>query len=177
MLCVVSVMHYCAFVTSERAYLVMPSDIRLGTDATSIKESTHFVLIMKNIGKHVASVRSFNVKISPLVNKKTFPEAPDYSDAVIQTTAPTPPGGENMVHLTPFYSPINMPVTNVELLKQINSGEVPLYIYGFVDYDTGYFSFGSGKTGFCFKYIPEQNRPNPTIIFQICENQKYTYVR
>jgi hypothetical protein len=51
---------------------------------------------------------------------------------------------------------------------------MPIQVYGFIDYKTGYNLWGKGSLGFCFNYV-HPSAGAPVGQFTTCDNPKYTY--
>jgi hypothetical protein len=59
------------------------------------------------------------------------------------------------------------------VIKGALDGSIPVRIYGFVRYYTGYSIFGPAELGYCFRYIPPNQRRAAK--FEVCDNPRYTY--
>ena len=54
-------------------------------------------------------------------------------------------------------------------------GEIPLWVYGKIEYETGYPGI-SGVTGFCYKFLPPAERIGPPDSFRVCDKRIYTHI-
>jgi hypothetical protein len=171
-----TVFQVLAFIHSERAYLII-SDIRfLHSEPTADPDGYDLVMIIKNIGKHVALISELEIKPAFFVIRKTLPEIPNYNIGTIEKVVPPiVPDKDVTVHIH-AKGVTNSTITDEERLRGVISGDIPVRVFGYVEYDIGYLSFSKGIIGFCFEYIPRGTRPDITT-FETCNDKNYTYIR
>jgi hypothetical protein len=168
-----------AYTQSERAYLIA-EDLKFVHGVPSTAEGGLTLdLTVRNVGRHIATITGGNV--SPLIHVQggKLPSIPQYlPNAITVTIPPLPP--ENIFNF-PFIVEKFTPLTGVvespkldAVVVGIVSGQMPIQVYGFIDYNTGYNLWGTGRIGFCFNYIHPSSLA-PAGQFITCDNPKYTY--
>jgi hypothetical protein len=170
-----SIMQVVSYVETERAYLSI-DDISLTLGEPSTDEGgLGFIMIIRNTGKHVAVIRQLNVQPSVFIVKKDLPEYPTYLEKqnIKTVIPPIAPQEQRFARLDHGKQEFGIPTEDV--VKGAKNGAIPLRVFGFIDYDTGYW-FPHGRIGYCFVYIPESKR-SPILVqrFAACDNPNYTY--
>ena len=49
--------------------------------------------------------------------------------------------------------PQSFAIPRADVIKGVLDGSIPIRIYGFVQYDTGYSVLGPSEVGYCFSYM------------------------
>jgi hypothetical protein len=117
--------------------------------------------------------KTLNVSVTNKRPPQILTDNPEYAKMTgSQAVAPIAPG-----IIYPFVfrgdsiNPGNtLPAATVD---GIINGTIGLFIFGFFQSESGYFSLWSPNTGFCFEYIPPALRS--TGAFEICRKEKYIY--
>jgi len=165
-----------SFIESERAFLIL-EDLRfLHVEPTSEPDGYDLILKVKNVGKHTAIVSEFDLRPGFFVIHKTLPDVPPYDGAKIDTLIP--PVGPDEIKTINAHAIVkpSKNISDADRLAGVLSGDVPLRVFGFIEYDIGYPSFRSGKLGFCQEYVPISRRKNGPP-FETCNHPAYTYTR
>src|SRR5579863_2304567 len=168
-----TIVQVLAYIESERAYLVIEDINFMRGEPSGDEGGLGLVMVIKNVGKHEAVVKELNVKSGVFIIQKQLPDYPNYvNEHPIRTVIPPIPPQEQR---TAFMSeaPQEFAIPREDVLKGVTSGNIPLRVFGFIDYGTGYWF--SGRVGFCFVYVPANKRlftNSPK--FQACDNPHYT---
>lgn len=169
-------MQVLAFVRSEQAYLVLVGEPYFLHGRPSAESGGFDLgLTFKNVGKHVAVITELNITPYSCVHQK-LPDTPKYlPQPATPVIPPIAPDAEttalaNVETFKPTVPSVQVPS---DLASQLSSGHRLLEIYGFVKYETGYWS--DSIVGFCFHYLPAQ--PQGQKQFKVCDNPNYTYSR
>lgn len=170
-----------AYMQSERAELFV-RDVHFANGEPGAQgHAFDLVMVMKNVGKHIATVTDINLSPVVHVQNKNLPETPNYPpQSLVKTAPPIPPDGEVTVNgiLGGFKSLREAPLlTDSERALGISSGKYPMDVLGYVKYNTGYSVFGPSEVGYCFHYVPPAERLPGQPQFRICDNPNYTYSR
>jgi hypothetical protein len=171
-----------AYIQSERAQLFV-RDVRFAHGEPNAAEGGFdVVVVIKNVGRHIATVTDLNVSPVLHIHAKELRETPNYpSQPLIRSAPPIPPDGEVTVNgkLAEFkaMAPDVELLSEPERIKAVLSGEIPTDVYGYISYNNGFSVFGPSVVGYCFHYIPPSTRLPGQSQFQICDNPNYTYAR
>ncbi len=180
-LAAMSIMQWVAFVESERAYLVVDrAKLLRGEEPQNVAGGFDVVLVVKNVGKHTARVTKHYISGSFHLLVKNMPDVPDYSAPSISFAIPplAPESERELAIAIAVMQP--PPALSIEqAVDGIKNGRIPSRLYGYFEYDIGYWSWRSGRVDFCFEYIPVSQRLplTPPEQFHICQNEKYTNTR
>jgi hypothetical protein len=168
-----------AFVESERAFLVVTGIHYVGGEPTSGPGGYNMLIIIKNVGKHVATDAHMIVTPGFFIVNKELAEEPTYDSAhsIVKVIPPITPFSDLILTATANVPDAPDPMTAEQRLSGVLHGDIPVRIWGLVEYNKGYPSWHSGQTGFCFEYIPADKRFSQQQRFQVCQKQKYTYTR
>jgi hypothetical protein len=167
-----------SFIESERASLYLKDISFIDKDAPSAKSGgIDFIITIRNTGKHIAEISKMNVVPFYGIKKKTLPEIPEYENPLALTAPPIPPDAEDRISATIREPGMPPPIGRDQLIAGVRDGSIPLWVYGFVEYEIGFPWWHSGKIGFCMKFLPVDQRRGQVGDFLICDDPKYTYVR
>jgi hypothetical protein len=168
-----------AYMQSERAELFV-RDVRFAYgEPRDQARAFDLVMVIKNVGKHIATVTDINMSPIVHVQHKELAETPSYPpQSLVKTAPPIPPDGEVTVNgILGGFKPLPdaPPITDSERAAGILSGNYPMDVIGFVKYNTGFSAFGPSTVGYCFHYVPPSTRLPGEPQFRICDNPNYTY--
>jgi len=176
-LCAFTGLQTYSFIESERAFFVLTDLQFIYGDPTGMESNRDFLIVLKNVGKHLSKVGK--VEAAPIygVVKKTLPEilATQKPPLVSYVMAPVAPDSD-----TKIFAEVRRTKPQVAddfFMSGLRNGSIPLWFYGFVEYDIGYPSFNPGKLGFCMKYVPPSIRKPWMSMFLVCEYPQYTYTQ
>jgi hypothetical protein len=167
LLVILGAFQFRAFIESERAFLSI-QDLVLATGEPVADQKLVFLLMVHNSGKHVARVKEIN--ISMLVGKfvKELPDVRQYHPIGHASALPVIAPEETRPAVIRIFNTIPR-----EDADNIASGAYPIFVYGYVTYDTGFNLLFPATTGFCYSY----SAPPMRILgmFDACNQQAYTY--
>ena len=148
-------------------------------DPADATDGLDFIVKIKNVGRHVASITG-EVKITSRfgITHKELPPTPEFYDAKTVYTAPIAPDGSVpiKVHAPGIKMISSAPEPDYPTLARgIENGTFPFWVYGRLEYDTGYKT--TGELGFCRKFVPIFDRAKIPLTFITCNNQSYSYIR
>jgi len=167
-------------IENSRAFLILRdiSYVRKEPDAEA--DGRDFIMTIKNVGKHVATVTAIYTEPFYGVVHKELPDTPQFYNSISLVAPPIAPDSETTIraHMGGARSLTSQPVLPIEtVLKGANDGTIPIWIYGRVLYETG-FAGVLGELGFCNKFVPPSQRTSVSpLIFVTCNYSAYTYVR
>jgi hypothetical protein len=184
MLVVVTYLNVWAYSQSERAQLFV-HDLQFAHGEPTLDDGgLDLVVVIKNVGKHIATVTDLNV--TPLIHlhSKPLADTPHYHPQPLVRTAPPIPPDEQVTvnartagfNATDETDPAAV-LSESERVGGILSGQLPFDVYGAISYYNGFSVFGPSVVGYCFHYIPQKMRLPADGPFRICENPNYTYSR
>lgn len=172
-LCVIGAIQAWAFIISERAFVFLTPDTLSPSPLQSGKQIVIGISVHntgKSEGLLLGSNTTFIMLETPLPETPAYTYNPNRFEAIPGqvgagiafdgTIAPKAPNG----------SPGTL---STDQITAINSGQIRLYVFGWVEYKDAYSVFGSRKTGFCAVYSPTNPADHA---FNNCGRSKYTYV-
>jgi hypothetical protein len=163
-----------AFIESERAELVIEDATFPRGEPSPDTNGLDLIIRVRNFGKHVANIKMFNITQGVFINNKALPAKPQYhGGSITPVVPPIAPGAEIAVYGE--QEPQEFRIPREDVVKGVLDGSIPLRIWGFVEYYTGYSVFGPSEVGYCFTYVPVSHRH--TGRFQVCDNPNYIYTR
>jgi hypothetical protein len=145
-----------SFVISERAYLTVP-EIEFRFPEVN-DTHTLIAVTIKNGGKEAAFITGGTITATHIPAGKqipaedTLPSKPVYQPVLTELIGPVPAGE---VYKTGARLNLQAKVVgrwSEEITKEIQAGDVKLYIYGFIEYRDPFTFFGNSRTGFCVVY-------------------------
>jgi len=147
-----------SFVESERAYLILFDMNFPGGEPSNATGGLDIVLTIKNIGKHTATVSKIIVNPAMFIVNKELADEPTYNPTLstVHTIPPIAPDSPLVFFAAARLPPSPAPMTDEQRLQVILSGDIPLRIWGLIEYDTGYFNWARpGRLGFCMEYVSQ----------------------
>jgi hypothetical protein len=166
-------------IENSRAFIVLKDISYVHGEPSAEADGRDFILILKNVGKHVAIVTAINTEPFYGVVHKELPDTPHFYNSISLVAPPVAPDSEVTIraHMGGARTITPQPVPLIEtVLKGVNDGTIPIWIYGRVQYNTGFPGI-LGELGFCSKFVPPSQRSAVSpFIFITCEYPKYTYV-
>jgi hypothetical protein len=167
---------YC-FIQSERAYLVIGGVAFLQGEPRPGEHGRDYSIFIRNIGHHVANVTS--VEATPFFGiKRKLPDIPEYHEPIDYVVPPILPDSSTPIVAETVEGKLKEAgVTEDALLKGIGDGTIPLWVYGRIEYDTGYPSLHGGELRFCYRYLPPAERIGTLDTFRVCKEKAYTDIR
>lgn len=181
-LAAVGIFQAYSFVESERAFLVLKNIAFMTGEPVAGDAGTDGIVTITNVGKHVASISSLTDQSLAGIIHKTLPEVPPYATTAT-IAAPIPPNSDHSIighhaeEKDVFLSGSRDEISEDDMIKGINDGSIPLWIFGRIRYDIGFPWWRSGELGFCMQFVPKTKRAELHAAFVTCENPNYTYVR
>jgi len=167
-----------SFIESERAFLTVKS-ITFVDGEPSPEGHRDFVILIHNSGKHVAMVSDMRVTARYGIIHRTLDDAPHYPAARQEYIVPpiVPASDSRIVANAVFNERNPAPLSPAEMAQGLLDGSIPLWIYGFIEYDIGYVRWSPGKVGFCSQFLSLSRRRGQPSNFLTCDNPNYTYLR
>jgi hypothetical protein len=165
-----------SFIESERALLIIGSVDFVGGEPTNASEGLDLVVTIKNVGKHTATIARMIAVPGLFVLNKELAQKPVYDPAhsIGEIIPPIAPNSDLAFVATANVPAPPAPMTSMQRIEGVISGDIPMRLWGFVDYDTGYISFRNGRVAFCYEYVPVSKRRIANR-FRPCANPNYTY--
>lgn len=155
------------FTVSERA-IISIDGLAVNEGKFVANKPMKFTIGFHNFGRSVA----FPLKVTMSTVGVNLPDVPTYAQGnTFQALAPIAPGSKTTTVVWPSYG-IKRLVLTEELAQKIESGEIPYFIYGTIEYVDPYTFWSRYKTGFCFQYFPTE--PDATK-FLSCVDPDYIY--
>ena len=174
-----------ALIESERAFLIVGDmNFRYG-DPTASPDGLNLVMIIKNVGKHVAIVKRLNVKPAFFTNpdrtKRELSDAPPYEGSIIdRVIPPIVQSDQTIINIQSLgvRPPADQrpDMARTEMIAGVLNGDFPMRVFGFIEYHIGFPQPRDGLTGYCFEYLPEKRRVGDHR-FETCNHPNYTYTR
>jgi len=175
---VVTTIQVWAFITSERAFIVVDdfSAVPKEFPPTDVTQPLVFSAIVKNGGKSGAVVvgTDFVLKNIPKA-AGDLAAAPEYVPLAAGSDlfrGPVISGTDRPAIFRPQLNGKPMVLTAGDY-AYLRAGGSKLYVYGYIDYKDPFSWFGPKRTGFCWVYNP-QNPPGLSP-FDSCGSDKYVY--
>ncbi len=170
-------LQWSSFVESERAFLILKDVSFAYGDPINMESRRDFTVVFRNVGKHISKVGKMEAAPIYGVIKKNLPEILAEHKSLNTKYVIPPIAPDSEVTALAEAHRVKPPVGDSAFIKGLLDGTIPLWFYGFVEYETGYPSLRSGKLGFCMKYIPPAERRPGMSQFRTCEYPEYTYAR
>jgi hypothetical protein len=177
LLAFVTVVNVWAFMESEGAELVI-EDVGFARGEPSPEaDGLDVIVLARNFGKHVATVRIFNISPAIFIHQKQLPDKPEFrGGSITPVVPPIDPGRQISVYGKQGpqdFGRANFGIAREDIIRGALDGSITVRIYGFVQYYTGYSVFNHAEVGYCFSYIPENRRRNTR--FEVCYNPNEAY--
>ena len=160
-----------AFIQSERAFLVVDNPRFRTGEPTA--DRPDLIMTLKNPGKKVAAVQEFIATYQLGLHAQELHEETqnkynktDFGKSLVA------PGNEitisgNLANGKAIFTE--------QVINDLLRGEDSFYIFGDIKYYDGYNIFEPSEIGYCFSYLPPNQREVDT--FAVCKDPKYTYAR
>ena len=172
-----------SFIESERAFLTVPDVAFANSEPSNGPNGIAIIVTIKNVGKHIAAGINLTLNSAFFGIKRDLPPNPVDENSLVTPLIIPPIAPDGTWRGTIFeiseiknQSGGQMKPRN-ELIKDIVDGNIPFRVWGKIKYDLGFPSLTTGKTGFCYEFVPMQSRVIGQT-FRVCENlSKYTYAK
>lgn len=159
-----------SFIQNEHAFLSITA-VDLEGGQIIAEKPVAVGISIKNSGRSPAAVTNFNVMLHVAAN---LPAAPLYGPMADEVAVPPIVGGGIIRRTVKFPKPDKTSTSlGEDQVLKINSGELFLYIYGFVQYEDDFSWFRDRRLGYCVTYNPK-GAPNLSL-FDTCKEKAYTY--
>jgi hypothetical protein len=177
-LAIVTCIQVWAFITSERAFLVVDNFSAVPPEFPP-KDATQplvFSAIIRNGGTNGAVVIGTDFVLKNIPKPASdLPATPDYVPVSAGNDlfrGPVIAGSDRAAIFRPELNGKPMVLTTGDY-DYLRAGGAKLYVYGYVDYKDEFSLFGSKRSGFCWVYNPK----NPPTLspFDSCGTEKYVY--
>lgn len=166
-----------SFIESERAFLIAKEVSFISVEPSAGTGGLDMHLVVKNVGKHTASVSQISVRPAAFIVQKQLDASPDYKGGnALQPVVVAPIVSEEEKPINLFEGGNSFQKSKDEVVGQINSGEGFFRVWGLIEYDIGYPSWRPGQLGFCFEFIAPPNRRLGQK-WKTWDNSAYTYTR
>jgi hypothetical protein len=172
-----------SFIQSERAFLTVPDVAFANSEPSSAPNGVAIIITIKNVGKHIATGINLTLNSAFFGIKRDLPPNPVDENSLVKPIIipPIAPDGTwrgTMLEIGDIKNISGGPMkSRNELIKDLVEGNIPFRVWGGIEYDLGFPSWTTGKTGFCYEFVPMKLRLIGQT-FHVCENlPKYTYAK
>lgn len=162
-LSVVAVFQLIFFVQSQRAF-VAPTVANFAQPSNLGIKYLPVYLDIQNSGNSTATIKELSVSITHNLSAK-----PQYS-------GPRNIAFPSLAAKATYRRTVRFETNwGAETISKVLSGQMKFYIFGVIKYVDGFSIWGFREIGFCYVYIPVENRG--ASVFENCIDPTYTYVR